>query len=88
MVETKAPDGYNKLDTPTTITITASSDDKGENVTVSGNTVTVKNNKGSLLPETGGMGTVLFTVAGTVGILAVLYSFMKSNKKNRLHEKK
>ena len=88
LVETKAPDGYNKLDTPTTITITASSDDKGENVTVSGNTVTVKNNKGSLLPETGGMGTVLFTVAGTVGILAVLYSFMKSNKKNRLHEKK
>ena len=88
LVETKAPDGYNKLDTPTTIKITASSDDKGENVTVSGNTVTVKNNKGSLLPETGGMGTVLFTVAGTVGILAVLYSFMKSNKKNKLNENK
>lgn len=88
LVETKAPDGYNKLDTPTTITITAESTDKGENVTVSGNTVTVKNNKGSLLPETGGMGTVLFTVVGVGGILAVLYSFMKSNKKNRLHEKK
>lgn len=88
LVETKAPDGYNKLDTPTTITITAESSDKGENVTVSGNTVTVKNNKGSLLPETGGMGTVLFTVVGVGGILAVGYSFMKSNKKNRLHEKK
>ena len=88
LVETKAPDGYNKLDTPTTITITAESTDKGENVTVSGNTVTVKNNKGSLLPETGGMGTVLFTVVGVGGILAVGYSFMKSNKKNRLHEKK
>lgn len=50
--------------------------------------MTVKNNKGSLLPETGGMGTVLFTVVGVGGILAVGYSFMKSNKKNRLHEKK
>lgn len=88
LVETKAPDGYNKLDTPTTITITAESTDKGENVTVSGNTVTVKNNKGSLLPETGGMGTVLFTVVGVGGILAVLYSFMKSNKKNKLNENK
>ena len=88
MVETKAPDGYNKLKDPTTITITATSTDNGTNVTVSGNNVTVKNNKGSLLPETGGMGTVLFTVVGTVGIIAVLYSFMKSNRKNKLNENK
>ena len=88
LVETKAPDGYNKLKDPTTITITATSTDNGTNVTVSGNNVTVKNNKGSLLPETGGMGTVLFTVVGTVGIIAVLYSFMKSNRKNKLNENK
>lgn len=88
LVETKAPDGYNKLDNPTTITIQATSNNNGTDVTVSGNEVTVKNNKGSLLPETGGMGTVLFTVVGVGGILAVGYSFMKSNKKNRLHEKK
>ena len=88
LVETKAPDGYNKLDNPTTITIQATSNNNGTDVTVSGNEVTVKNNKGSLLPESGGMGTVLFTVVGVGGILAVGYSFMKSNKKNRLHEKK
>lgn len=88
LVETKAPDGYNKLKDPTTIKITATSTDNGTNVTVSGNDVTVENNKGSLLPETGGMGTVLFTVVGTAGILAVLYSFMKSNKKNKLNENK
>lgn len=88
LVETKAPDRYNKLKDPTTITITATSTDNGTNVTVSGNNVTVKNNKGSLLPETGGMGTVLFTVVGTVGIIAVLYSFMKSNRKNKLNENK
>lgn len=88
LVETKAPDGYNKLDTPTTIKITATSIDGGNIVEVKGNSVTVKNNKGSLLPETGGMGTVLFTVVGVGGILAVLYSFMKSNKKNKLNENK
>lgn len=88
LVETKAPDGYNKLTTPTTITIEASSNTNGTDVTVTGNNVTVENNKGSLLPETGGMGTVLFTVVGTAGILAVLYSFMKSNRKNKLNENK
>ena len=88
MVETKAPDGYNKLDNPTTITIEATSNNNGTDVTVTGDTVTVENNKGSLLPETGGMGTVLFTVVGVGGILAVLYSFMKSNKKNKLNENK
>lgn len=88
LVETKAPDGYNILKDPTTITIEASSNNNGTDVTVSGNDVIVKNNKGSLLPETGGMGTVLFTVVGTAGILAVLYSFMKSNKKNKLNENK
>ena len=88
LVETKAPDGYNKLTTPTTITIEASSKNNGTDVTVTGNDVTVNNNKGSLLPETGGMGTVLFTVVGVGGILAVLYSFMKSNKKNKLNENK
>lgn len=88
LVETKAPDGYNKLTTPTTITIEASSNTNGTTVTVDGNIVTVENNKGSLLPETGGMGTVLFTVVGTAGILAVLYSFMKSNRKNKLNENK
>ena len=88
LVETKAPDGYNILKDPTTITIGASSNNDGTDVTVTGNDVTVKNNKGSLLPETGGMGTVLFTVVGTAGILAVLYSFMKSNKKNKLNENK
>lgn len=88
LVETKAPDGYNKLTTPTTITIEASSNTNGTDVTVTGNNVTVENNKGSLLPETGGMGTVLFTVVGTVGIIAVLYSFMKSNRKNKLNENK
>ena len=88
LVETKAPDGYNKLENPTTIKIIATSSDKGETVKVNGDKVTVENNKGSLLPETGGMGTVLFTVVGVGGILAVLYSFMIADKKKKLNENK
>lgn len=83
LVETKAPDGYNKLEKPTTIIISASSDDSGTSVNVSGNEVTVVNNAGTLLPETGGMGTMLFTLVGVAGILAVAYSFVASNKKKK-----
>ena len=76
ITEIKAPDGYNKLETPITITISA-------DVTKDSCTWTVKkgdsplemnqdnlyvlkveNNKGSALPSTGGMGTKLFYVIG------------------------
>ena len=73
LVEIKAPDGYNKVNTPIDVTITAQYDQAGvlEGWTVGGKpgpsvTIDVQNNKGALLPETGGMGTVIFTVAGVV----------------------
>ena len=72
LVEIKAPDGYNKVNTPIDVTITAQYDQAGvlEGWTVGGKpgpsvTIDVQNNKGALLPETGGMGTVIFTVAGS-----------------------
>lgn len=73
LVEIKAPDGYNKVNTPIDVTIAAQYDQAGvlERWTVGGKpgpsvTIDVQNNKGALLPETGGMGTVIFTVAGVV----------------------
>lgn len=83
LVETKAPDGYNKLEEPKPITISATSGNDGATVNVEGNKVTVANKAGTLLPETGGMGTMLFTLVGVAGILVVAYSFVASNKKKK-----
>lgn len=79
--ETKAPDGYNKA-ADKTIIITASSDNKGETVTVEGNKVTVVNEAGTLLPETGGMGTVIFTAVAVLLILGVAGSFVISRRRS------
>lgn len=56
LLETDAPDGYNLLEDAISITI-QNSDAATENLSV---TTDVENNTGSILPETGGMGTTLF----------------------------
>lgn len=84
LVETKAPDGYNKLSAPVAIKIGATTENAGQNITVTGNTQEVINKAGSLLPETGGIGTVMFTIIGGVGILVIAASFLLGNKKKKI----
>lgn len=84
--ETKAPDGYNKLKDDIKVTIKATSNDKGETVTVEGSKQNVVNKAGTLLPGTGGMGTLLFTLVGVAGVAAILYSFAASKKKTHGEE--
>ena len=86
LVEIKAPDGYNKVNTPIDVTITAQYDQAGvlESWTVGGKhgpsvTIDVQNNKGALLPDTGGMGTVIFTVAG-IAIIAGGIAWKRSRR--------
>lgn len=87
LVETDAPAGYNKLTAPIKVTITKSvdtdvnnwelsKDDKAETDKI----IDVENSSGTILPETGGMGTVLFTVVAMVMILGVAISFIRSRK--------
>ena len=82
LVETAAPKGYVLMSSPITITVTSEKVSfqqgvgKPENATKSNDgltwTITATNNPGVELPATGGEGTLLFTVLGTVLILSAL----------------
>ena len=78
--ETKAPDGYNKLTDPVTVTIT---EDGKVNETTNG-TVYVSNNAGATLPSTGGIGTTLFyVIGGGLMVAAVVLLVTKKRMENK-----
>lgn len=90
LVETDAPDGYNGITAPIKITIKKSATENvGEWTITKDNTVDpdldkiidVENSTGTILPGTGGMGTILFTVVGVVLVLVVAASFVISRRK-------
>ena len=88
LTETKAPDGYNKLTAPVKITITKSDTTNVDDWTIKQNDgvvddkiIDIENTTGTLLPETGGMGTVIFTVIAVVMILGIAVSFVISRRK-------
>jgi fimbrial isopeptide formation D2 family protein/LPXTG-motif cell wall-anchored protein len=76
LVETKAPaGGYNLKTEPTDVTPSADDDSVVH--------IDVENNKGSVLPSTGGIGTTIFYVAGIVlvlGAVAVLVARRKAEQ--------
>lgn len=86
LTETKAPDGYNKLVTPETVDLTSGSKAYAtiENETYTEGGVVVKNNAGTVLPSTGGMGTTLFYVIG--GGLMVAAVVLLVTKKRMEHK--
>ena len=77
--EIEAPEGYNKLTAPVKVTITETTGEDGKvngvNYTVNDGTasadsnVKIDNKSGSMLPSTGGMGTIGLTALG-VGVVA------------------
>lgn len=88
IVETKAPSGYNLLTAPIEVNVdrfshlTAADNVTDQDGNVVDHTITVRNAK-FLLPETGGMGTALFTVLGT-GILASAVMLVLLSRKKRV----
>lgn len=74
--ETKAPDGYNLLTQDVEIIING---DKTNTTTLT-YTQKVENNKGALLPETGGIGTIGLTALAVAVVACALFLPKKKNR--------
>lgn len=93
VTETKAPDGYNKPNSPVTITITdVDGEGKLDGKPTNGDTtydngyvtLDIVNTKGFQLPTTGGMGTLLFTAGGVAIMGAAIILFIVLRKRRTL----
>ena len=89
LVETEAPAGYNKLSAPIEIKIEKSTDSNDVNKWTISKDGTVENDKiidvenstGSILPSTGGMGTIAFAVVAAILVFGVAVSFIRDKKR-------
>ncbi len=84
LVETEAPAGYNKLTASIKVVITKDGDDwtiSQDDNPETDKIIDVENSTGSILPSTGGMGTIAFTVVAALLVLGVAVSFIRDRKK-------
>lgn len=71
--ETEAPAGYNKLNERQEVTVGAATTKNKTNIT---QTATVVNKTGTQLPSTGGIGTTIFYVVGSILMLGAVVLFV------------
>ena len=88
LVETKAPDGFNKLTDPIKVTITKSTTENEEEWTLTKGdaeqaprVITVENSTGSLLPSTGGTGVIVFAGVAILLVFGVVVSLIRDKRK-------
>lgn len=85
LVETKAPEGYNKLTAPIKVVITKTGDEtwtiSKDGTEEKDKIIDVENSTGSLLPSTGGMGTIAFAVVAAILVFGVAVSFIRDKKR-------
>lgn len=85
LVETKAPDGFNKLTDPIKVTITKDGDTnwtvKKNDVLEDDKIIDVENSTGSLLPSTGGAGVIVFAGIAILLVFGVVVSFIHDKRK-------
>lgn len=67
LVETKAPAGYNRLEEPYKVEVKGGTTEADLSVTAK-----VENQAGALLPSTGGMGTTIFYILGSILVVAAV----------------
>lgn len=94
LVETKAPDGYNKLAAPIKVMIdnngnvtyatkaTADGEYGGAVAADASLGVKVLNQSGTLLPSTGGMGTTIFYVLGSILVVGAIVLLVTKKRMN------
>lgn len=85
LVEVKAPDGYNKLTGP--VTVKVGYNEEGTNIEKNAvsHTEMVENKTGKELPQTGGIGTKLFIIIGSLLVVvssAILIVNKRMSKEN------
>ena len=88
LVETEAPAGYNKLTDSIKVEIKKSTNEDVNAWTLFNNDknvddkiIDVENSTGSILPSTGGMGTIAFTIVAALLVLGVAVSFIRDRKR-------
>ena len=89
LTETKAPDGYVKLTSPINVTLTPQKDNANDytgtlSTTADAGYVTEKvtNQKSGTLPQTGGIGTIIFSVLGALMVAGGVLLIGSRRKKN------
>ena len=89
LTETKAPDGYVKLTSPISVTLTPQKDSNNDYTGTLGATAdagyvteNVKNQKSGTLPQTGGIGTIIFSVLGALMVAGGVLLIGSRRKKN------
>ena len=85
LVETQAPEGFNKLTDPIKVTITKDGDAewtvKKNDTLETDKIIDVENSTGSLLPSTGGRGAIAFAVIAALLVFGVAVSFIRDKRK-------
>lgn len=79
LTETKTNDGYNLLTEPTTLRLVEDKDNAFSTTTTFDQ---IKNNKGTVLPSTGGIGTTIFYVVGAVLVLGAAVLLITKRRMN------
>ena len=87
--ETKAPGGYNKLAGPVEVEISHTVTDEGVHMThtlkqdtTNVEKVEIENKSGTELPETGGIGTTIFYVLGSILVIGAVVLLITKKRMN------